>query len=151
MVDRGSVRRLVEVLGRRQQLLAESAPHLNIVMDEAVLCRPFGSPEDIREQLDHVITVSRQRNVSLWVVPFEAGLHAGLQGQFVILQYADDRDRDVVAVESHTGERFLEQSSNVLEYLRIFDALTRQALDHDQSRALIAEIRDRTHSPKGLT
>jgi transcriptional regulator with XRE-family HTH domain len=145
-----SARRVLELRARRQQLLVESdeAPQLIFVLDEAVLRRPFGSPDDVREQLAHLHAVSRQRNVSLRVVPFTGGLHAGLVGLFTILQYADDRD--VVAVESHTGERFLEQPSNVLEYLRIFDAITRKALDHDESRALIAEIRDRTtHSPKG--
>jgi hypothetical protein len=147
-----SARRVLEVRARRQQLLVESddAPQLIFVLDEAVLHRPFGSPDDVREQLDHLHAVSRQRNVSLRVLPFTAGLHAGLLGLFTILQYADDRDRDVVAVESHTGERFLEQPSNVLEYLRIFDAVTRKALDHDESRALIAEIRDgTTRSLKG--
>jgi hypothetical protein len=132
-------------------LLVESdeAPHLTVLLDEAVLTRPFGPVDDVRAQLDHLIDVSRRRNVALRVVPFSAGLHAGLQGLFTILQYADDRDRDVVAVESHTGERLLEQPSDVLEYLRIFDAISRKALDHDESRALIVEIRDRTHPLKG--
>lgn len=145
-------RRLVEVRARRQHLLVESdnTPQLIFVLDEAVLRRPFGSPDDVHEQLDHLYVVSRQRNVSLRVLPFGAGLHAGLQGMFTILQFADDRDRDVVAVESHTGERLLEQPSNVLDYLRIFDEITRKALDHDESRSLVAEIRDRTtNSPKG--
>jgi transcriptional regulator with XRE-family HTH domain len=147
-----SARRLVEVRARRQQLLVESddAPQLIFLLDEAALCRPFGSPDDVREQLDHLYVVSRQRNVSLRVVPFVAGLHAGLQGLFTILQYTDDEDRDIVALESHTGERFIEQPVNVLEYLRIFDAITRKALDHDESRALISETRDRFHSPKGM-
>jgi transcriptional regulator with XRE-family HTH domain len=81
-------RRLVEVRARRQQLLVESedAPQLIFVLDEAVLRRPFGSPDDVREQLDHLLAVSRHRGVSLRVVPFEAGLHAGLQGMFTILQ-----------------------------------------------------------------
>jgi hypothetical protein len=142
-----SARRLLEVRARRQQLLVESedAPQLIFLLDEAVLRRPVGSSDAFREQLDHLLVVSRQRNVSLRVVPFAGGPHAGLLGLFTILQYADDRDRDVVAVESHTGERFLEQPSSVLEYLRIFDAITRKALDHDESRALIADI----STPKG--
>lgn len=146
-----TVRRLVEVRARRQQLLVQSdtAAHLIVLLDEAVLHRPFGSVDDRREQLDHLVAASRRRNVSLQVVPFGTGLHAGLQGTFTVLQYADDRDRDVVAVESHTGERFLEQPSDVLEYLRIFDAISRKALDHDESRALIAEIRDHSPTPKG--
>lgn len=149
-----SARRVLEVRARRQQVLVESdeAPQLIFVIDEAVLRRPFGSPDDVREQLDHMHAVSLQRNVSLRVVPFTGGLHAGLLGLFTILQYADDRDRDVVAVESHTGERFLEQPAHVLEYLRIFDAITRKALDNDESRALIAEIRDQTpHQSKGTS
>jgi transcriptional regulator with XRE-family HTH domain len=147
-----AARRVLEVRARRQQLLVESddAPQLIFVLDEAVLHRPFGSPDDVREQLDHLLAVSRQRHISLRVLPFGAGLHAGLLGLFTILQYADDRDRDVVFIESHTGERFLEQPSSVLEYLRIFDAVTRKALGHDESRTLIAEIRDRTtRPPKG--
>jgi transcriptional regulator with XRE-family HTH domain len=145
------VGQLVEALTRRQEIIAEAdtAPELIAVLDEAVLRRPFGTAHDVREQLDHLHTVSLQRNVSLRVVPFAAGPHAGLQGMFTILQYAEDIDRDVVAVESHTGERLLEQPSSVLEYLRIFDAISRRALDHDESRALITEIRDRSPSPKG--
>jgi transcriptional regulator with XRE-family HTH domain len=146
-----SARRQLEMRARRQELLVESdeAPHLIVLLDEAVLSRPFGPIDDVWAQLDHLVDVSRRRNVGLRVVPFSAGLHAGLQGLFTILQYADDRDRDVVAVESHTGERLLEQPPDVLEYLRIFDAISRKALDHDESRALIAEVRDHTHSPKG--
>jgi transcriptional regulator with XRE-family HTH domain len=145
-----TVRRLLEIRERRQELLvsAASAPQLIAVLDEVVLRRPFGTPEDVRAQLDHLYTVSRRKNVSLTVVPLSSGLHAGLQGLFTILQYDDDIDRNIVAVESHTGERFLEQQANVLEYLRIFDAITRKAFDHDESRAFIASIRDNI-DPKG--
>ena len=149
-----SARRVLEVRARRQLLLVDSddAPQLIFVLDEAVLRRPFGSADDVREQFDHLHVVSRQRHVSLRVLPFSAGLHAGLPGLFTILQYADARDRDVVFVESHTGERFLEQPSKVLDYIRIFDAVTRKALDHDESRALITEIQHGiTSSLKGTS
>lgn len=151
VVSEASVRRLVEVQGRRQQLLVEpdTAPQLIVVLDEAALRRGVGSPAERGAQYDYLIDVSRQRNVSLRVVPFSAGPHAGAHGPFTVLQFADDRDRDLVAVESHTGERFLEEPSDVLEYLRIFDAITRKALDHDESRAFIAEIRANPPSPKG--
>jgi transcriptional regulator with XRE-family HTH domain len=147
-----TVRQLVEARARRQEIIGETgtAPELIAVLDEAALRRPFGSSDDVRAQLDHLHTMSRQRNVSLRLVPFAAGPHAGLQGMFTILQYAEDIDRDIVAVESHTVERLLEQPSSVLEYLRIFDAVSRKGLDHNDSRALIGEIRDRTHSLKGM-
>ena len=129
------IRRLVEIRERRQTIImnSDSAARLIIVLDEAVLRRQIGSAEEMVEQLDRLHTLSRKKNVSLLIIPFTAGVHAGLLGAFTVLQYADDIDRDIVAVESHTGERFLEQQSNVLEYLRMFDAISHKALDHDES------------------
>jgi transcriptional regulator with XRE-family HTH domain len=146
--DEENVRRLVEILGKRQDLLFEqaAAPELIAVLDEAVLHRPLGTAEDHRAQLDHLHAMSRRPNVFLRVVPFAAGGHAGMQGMFTILQYEEDIDRDIAAVESHTGERFFEQHASLREYLRLFDAISRKALDHDDSRGLIAAIRD---NPKG--
>lgn len=142
------IERLLEIRVLRQESLvsAPSAPQLIVLIDEAALRRPFGTADDMRDQLAHLHAMSRRKNVSLRVVPFAAGFHAGLQGLFTILQYDDDIDRNIVAVESHTGERFLEQQSAVLEYLRIFDAITRKALDHDESRDLLAAIRDEAPS-----
>jgi transcriptional regulator with XRE-family HTH domain len=134
-----AIAQLVEARARRQEILGDAGPQLIVVMDEAALRRPFGPAAEVQEQREHLVAMSRRRFVSLRVLPFDAGPHAGLLGMFTILQYADDIDRDVVAVESHTGERLLEQPSSVLEYLRIFDALSRSALDHDASRAVIEE------------
>jgi transcriptional regulator with XRE-family HTH domain len=145
------VQRLVAIRQRRKALLVESeaAPRLMVTIDEAVLRRPLGSVEDVREQLQHLHDMSLQKNISLNVVCFDVGAHAGLLGSFTVLQYADDIDRDIVAVESHTGDRFLELQSDVLDYLRIFDAITHKARDHDESRALISQIRSTFDSPQG--
>jgi transcriptional regulator with XRE-family HTH domain len=123
-----SVRQLVEARARRQEMIfgGDPAPDLFVVLDEAVLRRTLGSAEDTDEQLDHLRTMSVRRNIAIRVVPFAAGPYAGIQGPFTILQYADDLDRDIVAVESHTGERLLETKVSVLEYLRIFDSVSRR-------------------------
>ncbi len=146
------LRRLVEIRERRQAIVldSESSARLIVLLDEAVLRRQIGSAEDMVEQLDRLHALSRRKNVSLQIVPFTAGVHAGILGAFTVLQFADDIDRDVVSTESHTGERFLEQQSNVLEYLRMFDAISHKALDYDKSRALIAEIKSSLTSPKDV-
>jgi transcriptional regulator with XRE-family HTH domain len=148
--DDESVGRLDELREQRQARLVDPAGpvRLTAILDEAVLHRPSGSNADMAAQLDHLVTVSRQRNVTLTVVPFSAGVHAGVEGQFTILQYADDIAHDIVAVESHRGERFLERHVDVLEYLRIFDAISAKALDPDESRQLIAAVRTEFVSPK---
>ncbi len=141
-----TIRRLVELRARQQEILLrpENSVRLMVVLDEAVLRRPFGSPADVERQLGYLRSVAVARNISIRVVPFTAGPHAGLPGPFTIMQFGDDIDRDIVAVESHTGERFLEQSSSVLEYLRMFDAITLKALDEDQTEKFISEIQDET-------
>ena len=64
------------------------------------------------------------------ILPLDAGLHAGVMGIFTVFQFADDIDRDIVSVETHSGDRYLEEQSSVLEYLRLFDSVSHRALDH---------------------
>ena len=106
------------------------------VIDEAAIRRALalGHDDDARAQLLHLREVSRRRNVSIRVLPFEAGLHAGSMGIFAVFQFSDDIDRDIVSMETHSGERYLEEQSSVLEYLRLFDSVSHQALDNTKSR-----------------
>lgn len=146
------VRRLIEIRRRRQELLlaGDAAPRLIAVIDEAALRRPIGSVEGTRVQLDHLHEMSRRRNISIQILPFGAGAHPGLMGMFTVFQFADDIDRDIVSIETHSGDRYLEEQSSVLEFLRTFDAVSDKALDHDESRDLLATLSAQL-SPKDLT
>ena len=65
-------------------------------------------------------------------------------GLFEIYQFSSDIDRDIVHIETHSGDRFLEEQSSVLEYLRLFDAVSHRALDNDQSRDLLTRLVEAT-------
>ena len=136
------VERLLEVRERRQELLHSGAESTRLIaiIDEAALHRQIGSREAMQEQLDQLHTLSRLRNVSLQILPFAAGVHAGLMGMFTVFQFDDDIDRDIVSIETHAGDRYLETQSSVLSYLRMFDAISGKALDHDDSRALLVTL-----------
>jgi hypothetical protein len=141
------VENLVKVRLRRQETVLRSdddATRLIAVIDEAALRRAsaMGDNDAAREQLVHLREVSRRRNVSMKVLPLNAGLHAGVMGIFTVFQFADDIDRDIVSVETHSGDRYLEEQSSVLEYLRLFDSVTHRALDHAESRNLIDALID---------
>ena len=133
--------KLVEVRMRRQQILlaTEEPTRLLAVLDEAAIRRAAatGSPDDARAQLLHLREISRRKNVSIRILPLDAGLHPGVMGIFTIFQFADDIDRDVVSVEGHFGDRYLEEQSSVLTYLRLFDAISPLALDNADSRDLL--------------
>jgi hypothetical protein len=139
------VEKLVRARLRRQEILnsdAEDASHLQAVIDEAAIyrARRTGSEQDARTQLGHLHRVSQRRNVSIRILPLSAGLHAGMMGRFAIFQFSDDIDRDVVHIETHSGDRYLEEQSSVLEYLRLFDAVSHSALDNAESRDLLTRL-----------
>ena len=147
------VDKLVQVRLRRQDILQNGDPEptrLMAVIDEAAIRRTLalGNDADARAQLLHLREVSRQRNISIRVLPFEAGLHAGSMGIFTVFQFSDDIDRDVVSVETHSGERYLEEQSRVLEYLRLFDSVSHQALDNTKSRRLLTRLVDAPPHPE---
>ena len=52
----------------------------------------------------------------------------------------DDIDRDVVHIETHSGDSYPEEQSSVLQYLRLFDLITHCALDNIDSRDLLLRI-----------
>jgi hypothetical protein len=140
------VEKLVQVRMRRQEILlrdADDAAHLDAVIDEtAVLrARTTGSDDQAREQLLHLHTISQRRNVSIRILPVQAGVHAaGIMGLFEIYQFSADVERDIVHVEMHSGDRFLEEQSSVWEHVRLFDAVSRRALDIHESRDLLTRL-----------
>lgn len=147
------VRRLVEIRQRRRIDVLDGDPptRLIAVIDEAVLRRAVGPEQERRAQLEHLHTVSRRKNISLQILPFSAGVHAGLMGMFTVFQFADDIDRDVVNIETHSGDRQLEEQSSVLEYLRMFDAISDRALDNEESRDLLIDLMSALTLPKDST
>lgn len=146
--DPDHIERLLDVRERRQELLHSGAESTRLitVIDEAALRRRIGSSEVMRAQIDQLHTLSRLRNISIQVLPFDAGVHAGLAGMFTVFQFADDIDRDIVSIETHSGDRYLEEQSSVLEHLRMFDAITSKALDNDDTRAFLVSLMS-TSSP----
>jgi len=135
------VDRRVQVRAARQALLVEDDPlTLWVVLDEAALRRLVGGPEVMSEQLDRLREVATLPNVTLQVVPFSAGGHAGMDGPFVILGFPEHRDPDMVYIESTRSGVYLEHKDDVRRYAHMFEQLTASALTPDESDALIAAV-----------
>lgn len=144
------IARLVQVRLRRQDILSsegDDATNLLTVIDEAAVRRALatGSKTEGRAQLMHLREMSRRSNIALRILPLDAGQHAGVMGGFTVYQFSDDIDRDVVYLESRTADRFLEETSSVLDHLRLFDAVNGRALDNSQSRDLLTRLVEAPH------
>ena len=123
------IERRVGLRVKRQDLLTRTTPpRIWSVMDEAVLRRPFGGPAVMRAQLHRLIEVAELPQVTLQVVPFARGGHAGASGSFTVLRFEEQYLPDVVYIEQLTGAVYLEQRSDVEHYLEVMDQLSGEAL-----------------------
>jgi transcriptional regulator with XRE-family HTH domain len=135
------VERRVRVRLNRQSLLTQDDPiDLWVVLDEAVLSRPVGGDAVMRAQLSRLVEAAELPNVTLQVLPFEAGAHAGMDGTFAILDFPEAGDPDVVYAENATGGLFLEKSEELRKYVFIFDHIRAAALRPEESVAVIAKL-----------
>ncbi|MER7111356.1 helix-turn-helix domain-containing protein [Streptomyces sp. NPDC000229] len=125
---------------RRQHRIYDPARRLRLwaVLDESALRRVVGSRDIMREQLEHLHTLSTEPHITVQVLPHTAGAHPGLSGQFSILQFPDSRQA-VVYLERFTSDLYLEKPSDVQQYGMMYDHLQSQALSPDHTRHFIAE------------
>lgn len=135
-IDRKVELRLV----RQQRLTAEQDPlRVWAILNEAVLRRQVGGPESMRAQLDHLVRLSEWQNITIQVLPFSAGPHPAMDGSFVIIEFPEPADPDVVYLESHTGSLYLEAATVIDRYNLVFNHLRAKALDTEQSRVMIVQ------------
>jgi transcriptional regulator with XRE-family HTH domain len=123
------IERRVGLRRKRQELLARAQPpRIWVVMDEAVLRRPLGGVPVMRAQLRHLIEVAALPHVTLQVVPFASGAHAGESGSFTVLRFEGRDLPDVVYIEQLTSALYLDQRPDVEHYLEVVDQLSGEAL-----------------------
>jgi transcriptional regulator with XRE-family HTH domain len=94
---------LVELRRKRQELLDRSdEPRLFFILDEAAIRRRVGGLDVMLAQLRHLKELGRRSNITIQILPFEVGQHAGLNGPFVVLDVGDDYP--VVYLENSGGD-----------------------------------------------
>ncbi|MFD9430662.1 helix-turn-helix domain-containing protein [Streptomyces sp. NPDC060002] len=124
---------------RRQHRIYDPACPLRlwVILDESALRRVVGSLDIMREQLEHLKALSAEPHITVQVLPYTAGAHPGLSGQFSILWFADSPEAGVVYLERFTSGLYLEKPSDVRHYGVMHDHLQAQALTPDDSRDFI--------------
>ncbi len=119
-----TIERRISVRMNRQKLLARPThPRLWVVIDEAALRRPLGGPKVMRAQLEHLIKLAGQPNLSLQIMPFRFGGHAAEGGAFSILRFPEADLPDVVYLEQLAGAVYLDKREDVDRYMEAMDRL----------------------------
>ncbi|WP_145813351.1 helix-turn-helix domain-containing protein [Kribbella amoyensis] len=109
----------------RQQILTRSNPiKLWVVIDEAVLHRPIGGRDAMREQIEHLQAMARLPNITLQVMPFSSVGYPSAGGAFSVLRFPEGDLPDVVYIEHAASALYLDKIEDLDEYAAIMDALS---------------------------
>lgn len=118
-------RRVEARLLRQVLLTGKDAPRLWAILDEAAIRRVVGGPQIMRAQLEHLLTMGKQSNVTIQVVPFAAGAYMSMDGGFIILRFAEADDPDVVCVDSRTRSLYIDDPAEVRRYTWLTSSCSR--------------------------
>lgn len=137
--DEDIQRQLKVRMDRQALIIREGQPTLDVVLGEAVLRRPVGGRDVMAAQLEHLVTLSSQRNMSIRVLPFESGVHGAMLGSFTILDFDDQYgEPDTVYVEGMTGGLYLDKPEEVKPFRFQYERLQEQSLSEDRTRDLMS-------------
>lgn len=105
-----------------------------MLLDEACLQREVGDAATMAAQLRHLAAASEQANITIQILPWSAGAHAGLLGAFAVAESS----AGTVGYLDTAGEGFVAESRITVDELSYtFDLLRSDALTRKSSRELI--------------
>lgn len=124
----------------RQRVLRERPnTSFSFVMDEHILRRRLGGTEVTHGLLDHILTYTQLRNVSVQIMPTDTECHAGLDGPLALLETPDGR-RLAYSEGQESGRLIAEPKEAAVLHQR-YATLRSQALSPLGSVGLLERIR----------
>jgi transcriptional regulator with XRE-family HTH domain len=133
--------RLSGRLDRQQRMFdVPGRTRFEAVIDEAVLHRVAASAAVMRAQLQHLVEASRLPNISVRVLPYDAGLLPATNNKFIILSFSQPTLSEVVFIEGLTGDLYLDRPEDVATYADAFQAMLEMTASAEASRAIIDRI-----------
>lgn len=135
----GHVDSLIKVRVERQTILdQDSPPKFWIIVSEGALRQLVGGRDVMVDQLQHLSDLTERSYITLQVLPFKAGAHAGIQSSFVLFDFPTDPS--IACVANLTGTLFMDQEGQVGAFAGAFDNLRAAALSPAESLTLINQI-----------
>jgi transcriptional regulator with XRE-family HTH domain len=147
------IKRWVEIRMERQEILNREdppPPRFSVVLSEAALRRPVGGYDVMLRQLEHLMLPRDRANVTVQVLPFDAGVHPAMAAPFTMMSFPDPDDLGVVNVENATGALFLEDSAELRIYDEIWSTLQAGALSPDDTQTFLRSTSFGYRTKEGL-
>jgi transcriptional regulator with XRE-family HTH domain len=133
-------RQRVDVRLRRQELLErENPPRYRLLLDEAVLRRPIGSPGLMAAQLARIRELASSGKATIQVIPFDAGAYFVSDVNFTLLEFKEALLPPVVFVEGLGGNQYYERPVDVSLYRESIEYIRDSALSPRDSIQRLSE------------
>lgn len=135
-------RRSLEARTRRQELLVcpvGDPPELTAVLTEASLLYRWGTVEQRRQQVEHLIDMGRRPNVEVRLLRFADGLHPGMSSLISIFDFAGD-EPSIVYLENDAGMQAVDNQTGVDAHETIFKRIFHAALDPPAATAYLKQL-----------
>jgi transcriptional regulator with XRE-family HTH domain len=136
--DEWLVEQLTTRMSRQDRLTGPKPLHYRGLLDESVIRRPTQDPGVWTEQVERLVDAANRPNISLQVVPFQAGLHNLLGGSLTLLWLPSGRT--VAYVEGSWSGQVVEETEEVEQLRLSYDRLRDSALSAADSLVLLRTV-----------
>ncbi|WP_410662638.1 helix-turn-helix domain-containing protein [Amycolatopsis sp. lyj-84] len=140
MVNEQIDRRVALRMRRQKMLSRPDAPRLWLVLDESVLHRPIGDRDVLKGQIDYLLEMIQQPNISVQVLPFDRSGYSA-DSAFSLLRFAEEELPNIAYTEYLTGAHYIDKRDEIERYSRALDMLAVDAETPDRSRQMLLKRR----------
>ncbi|HEX6521240.1 MAG TPA: DUF5753 domain-containing protein [Streptosporangiaceae bacterium] len=129
MLPESDITRMVKLRMRRQQILIRpNPPRIWAVFDETALRREFGDEAIMRQQIEHLLVLSKLPNVTIQLIPSITRIRVALGYPITLLRFYVHDIPDVVYLEQLMNAYYLHNPDHVSRYAQVLTGLSAEAL-----------------------
>ncbi|WP_433464195.1 helix-turn-helix domain-containing protein [Spirillospora sp. CA-128828] len=134
--------RRVELRMRRQHVLRRRPRPLNlwIVLDEAALWRPIGSPETMRGQIRRIGEMCKRPNVTVQIAPFGVSGRVAGDGPLTLVRFPQQGLQDMAYLERPEGAGYPVRRAEIERHWHVFNTLVTEAAPPEHTPHILARI-----------
>jgi transcriptional regulator with XRE-family HTH domain len=145
--SRGEIEQRVLVrMGRQRLLTRRNAPEFVAVIGEHALRYPPCTAVEMVDQLQHLLTMSEHKNVTIHVLPFGIGYSPAHEGSFVLLEFA--QGAPVVHQEHYRSTTTITESRDVRDYAEAVESILGKTLNPADSAGAIERLAEEMEQEK---
>lgn len=127
----------LELRNKRRSIMdRKGPPHIWAVIGEAGLQRNFSDPDVMRNQLLHLVELSKRSNVSIQILPSRSLAGLVVNGFFTVMSFGEALEGSVV----HADHQFSDHSDQVKADMDRFTHVQSEALSGTETRQHLVNL-----------